>query len=179
MRRNLIVVIVAVLLSTAVSVLVGKYTFKAKPVAWVELPKVFNDFEYKKELEKKYLKSEEVRKKILDSLELELQIMYKQFESKNEKDIPDDVKAQFQVKRENYLRKKNQYDEENSQMKADFNSQIYKQLSQYTKDYGKEKGYSVVLGAEGSGVILYGDDENNVTEEVLNYINNKYKGLTK
>ena len=179
MKNKVAVVMLAIVVSLVLSTLVGFYLFKTKPAAWVELPKVFNDFEYKKELEKNYIKSEEARKKILDSLELELQVMYKGFELKRDKEIPETTKAEFQVKRENFLRKKEQFQQDDAQMKSEFNSQIYKQLSQYVKDYGKEKGYSIVLGAEGSGVILYGNEENNITEEVLQYINNKYKGIAK
>ncbi len=166
-----------VLISAGLCLFISHVLFKTKPVAWVDLPKLFNDFEYKKELEKNYIKSEEARKKILDSLELDLQVMYKGFEGK--KNVSDEGKAQFQVKRENYLRKREQFEQDNAQMKSEFNAQIYKQLSQYAKDYGKEQGYAIVLGAEGSGTILYGDETNCVTEQLLVYINNKYKGISK
>lgn len=172
-------ILLTIALSAATAVLSVSFFQKNKKTAWVDLPKVFNEFEFKKELEKNYIKSEEARKKITDSLELELQIMLKSFEGKKETEITNEKKSEFQIKRENYLRKKEQFQQDDAQMKSEFNGQIYKQLTQYVKDYGKEKDLAVVLGAEGSGVILYGDENNEVTTEVIDFINNKYKGKTK
>ncbi len=177
--KSPVVILLTIVLSVGISICCCSFLQRSKKTAWVDLPRLFNEFEYKKELEKNFVKSEEARKKITDSLELELQLIYKGFENQKENEISPGKKAEFQVKRENYLRKKEQYNQDNAQMKSEFNAQIYKQLNQYVKDYGKENDLAVVLGAEGSGIVLYGNEENDLTEILIGYVNDKYKGLKK
>lgn len=166
--------LVIVIVSVSVSFFINRTS--AVKVAWFNLPEVFNSFEYKKEMEKKYIKTEETRKKIIDSLELELKILVKSIEAdRNDKD----KLAQFSAKRERYYEKKQQFEEDNSQMKTQFNSEIYTQLNQYVKDYGKEKGYKIVFSAEGSGALMYGDPVLDITQELKGYVNEKYQGKTK
>lgn len=42
-----------------------------------------------------------------------------------------------------------------------------------------KKGYRYIFGAEGSGVLMYADERNNITKEVIEYINARYKGNAK
>ena len=43
------------------------------------------------------------------------------------------------------------------------------------KEYGKDKGYSFILGANDGGSVLYGKDNKDITEDVVKYLNSKYK----
>ena len=53
---------------------------------------------------------------------------------------------------------------------------VFNQLNAYIKEYGKEKGYKYILGATGSGGLLYADETDNITEEVLKGLNQEYQG---
>ena len=44
------------------------------------------------------------------------------------------------------------------------------------KEYGKQKGYTFILGANDGGSVLYGADNKDITKEVTEYLNNQYKG---
>jgi len=43
------------------------------------------------------------------------------------------------------------------------------------KEYGKQKGYTFILGANDGGSVLYGADNKDITKEVTEYLNNQYK----
>ena len=132
--KDVFIYLVTITLSVVISYfLLG---MKKEKLAWVNLPEIYNNFEYKKELEKKYTKTEELRKKILDSMELDLKIFTRSIEAGGK--TPDqNTQVQFSVKRENYLERKKIFEEDNAQMKAQFNQQILVQLNQYVRDYGK------------------------------------------
>ena len=54
---------------------------------------------------------------------------------------------------------------------------IKKRIESYSADFAKEKGYKMLLSfASGDGVI-YCEPTNDVTNELLNYLNKKYEGL--
>ncbi|MCD6067949.1 MAG: hypothetical protein K0S33_2775 [Bacteroidetes bacterium] len=143
-------------------------------IAWVEVNKVYNEFDGKKELDAKFMKAESARKKIIDSLELDLKLIFNQLQispENKEKNIL------FETKRSYFLNKKQELEEDSENMQANYYEQIVNQINQYAKEYGIEKKYSVILGANGEGAVMYAEEEINVTKDMITYINTKYKGL--
>lgn len=145
-----------------------------KKIAYVNALELYDGFEMKKELEQSFIKVQSGRKAQLDSLELELRMLNAQLESSGSKSGLIQV---FEIRRDSYLQKKQQFEEDNGLMQEQYNSNIRKQLNQYVADYGKEHKYDYLLGADGSGALMYAKETADVTKEVLNYINDKYKGI--
>jgi outer membrane protein len=50
-------------------------------------------------------------------------------------------------------------------------------MSQYINDYGKKNNYDLILGADGSGTLMYSKAKYDISEEIIIFINNKYKGV--
>jgi outer membrane protein len=160
----------------AVSVTASYFVLKdRKKIAYVDLNKVFQKFEFKENLEKQLLKTTELRTQKLDSLEFELNILSKQIESENAKDA--EKVGLFQAKRDFYFKKKQEFEEDRSAQVQQYDEQILKQLTQYVNDYGKDHDYTYILGSDGNGMIMYSEAQNDITEEVIVYINNKFKGI--
>ena len=74
---------------------------------------------------------------------------------------------------------KQKFDEDNQRTYDDYEKQIWKQVNQYMKDFGVENNYTYILGAEGSWQLMYAKENNNITKEVVEFINKKYKGITR
>jgi outer membrane protein len=53
---------------------------------------------------------------------------------------------------------------------------VLNQVNSFVEDYGKSKGYEVILGTTLSGSVLYGDKAIDITDEVLEALNRNYKG---
>lgn len=181
MKNKIVIPFIAIVVISLAVVVGILYTSQPK-VAYVNLNKVYNDFEMKKELEKKLTTVQDFRKKTLDSLELGLNIMSRTLQnfdqSGNKKGIEERM-PEFQQRREEYFAKQKSFEEDNAAMTGQYTEQIWKQINQYVKDYGKEKGYTYVLGADGTGAVMYAEEKNEITEEVIGYINQRYKGGVK
>ncbi|HBH47666.1 MAG TPA: hypothetical protein DDX98_03460 [Bacteroidales bacterium] len=72
----------------------------------------------------------------------------------------------------------NQY-QEAIQMKAREEEQLLTQnitnvVNDYVSEFGKSKGYKFILGATGQGNILYASESNNITQEIINGLNNEW-----
>lgn len=52
---------------------------------------------------------------------------------------------------------------------------VLNQVNSFIEQYGKEHGYTVILGTTSSGNIMYGDKSADITEPVLEALNNYYK----
>ncbi|MDF2449484.1 MAG: hypothetical protein K0R26_1988 [Bacteroidota bacterium] len=143
-------------------------------IAYVNIQALFNEFEYKKELEKELNSIRNNRKYILDSLETNLKIISKRYNiDKTNKDLV----IEFNVTKEIYLEKKSLIEDEEIAMVKQFDEKIIKQLNSYVKEYGKSNSYKFILGATSDGNIMYSDTTSDISKQVIIYINNKYKGV--
>ncbi len=142
-------------------------------IGFVLISDVYNEFDLKKEMETKYNATRSARKKILDSLQIDLSVLSNRLKNKIEKEGDKEL---FERKRIEYNQKAQLFDEDNTAVSRQFDEQIIKQLNQYIADFGKEKNYDIIYGNTTNGSIMYGTDQLNITKEVTNYINAKYKG---
>lgn len=146
--------------------------------AYVDIKKVFNNFEMKKELEAKYKVTQQKRDKILDSLEVNLRVISKHLNDQkaSAKKLEESLIVQFEAKRREYLNVKKRFQEDNAALSRQYDSQILEQINQYITEYGKKNNYDFIYGADGSGTLMYSNDKYNLSEEICVFINNKYKG---
>jgi len=162
-----------------VSILAYQYFTKSANtrIAFIELNKVFVDFKMKKELEAKMKVVEEKRSAILDSLRIELKILARQIES--EKQADKNKLALFSVKEENFYAREKEFSEDNIAIAKKYDEEIFSQINQYVKDFGIKNEYTAILGADGSGTLMFAKESINVTEEVKSYIDERYNGKGK
>lgn len=138
-----------------------------KKVAYVELSLLYKDFKMTKELEARFTAVSSSRKSFIDSLETQLRVM-----NGNEK-----RREEFERVKNLYIVRKQQFEQDNAAMNQQYNDQITKQMNQYLADYGREQDYDFIFGANGSGGLMYANEQAfNVTGDVLAYINKKYAG---
>ena len=150
----------------------GSY-FKHK-VAYVELQEVFNEFEMTKQYKGKLEAVVMSRKSIADSLELSLTAQSKSFTTASDRNSPQ--VQRFLYEKEYYMERMKQFQEDNIALKQKYDLEINKQINQYVKEYGEKNNYEFIYGADGSGVLMYAEEKLNRTEEVIKYINERYKG---
>src|SRR3954471_3520801 len=140
---------------------------------YVDIPKVFNGFDMKKEFQDKFKRTEALRKRVIDSLSFDLQLMAKRVDSDQKNQV---LMKEFDLKREYYFKQKNESDQDNVALSSQYDKQILEQMSQYIADYGKKNSLDLILGADGNGTLMYAADKMNISEEIIGYINDRYKG---
>lgn len=145
--------------------------------AYIELGKVFNGFEmtqqYKKKLESVVLS----RKALTDSLELNLRALSRTLTANGKPAAP--KLESFEYEKQIYLDKTRQYEEDNTALKQQYDAEINKQINQYIKEFGDKNGYRYIYGADGSGSLMYAQEEENISDEVITFINERYRGAAK
>lgn len=153
------------------------YSFWSRPKTGCILIKdVYNGFELKKDLEKKFLIVKNARQKSLDSLELNLKFIANKIRQEKEKDQEEILL--FNNKRDEYLQKKQAMEEDNNALTNQYDTEILTQLNQYITDFGSDKNYTYIFGKDSNGSIMYDKESEDITKEVIQYINQKYNGKT-
>ena len=177
MKQILINILLSALICLLILCLYHRY-YSTK-TAYVEINKVFNSFQMKAELEAKYKQTQKGRDRVLDSLAGNLKIMSKHLTQQKiaKADIKKDELYQFEYSREEYLKLKSRYEEDNAALSRQYDNQILAQMTQYVIEFGKKNNYDIILGADGNGSLMYAKDAYNLSDEVILFINNKYKGV--
>ncbi|MCU0415791.1 MAG: OmpH family outer membrane protein [Cytophagaceae bacterium] len=142
-------------------------SFSEKKQGYIIMNTVFSDYKGTLEFKKKATQKESRYKSMLDSIKLEIDLIPISIKNKSEK-------------RDSLIKL---YNQTYSKI-ADFNKsfveseelKIWSQINQYVSEFGKERDYDLIFGANGNGSIMYADSSLNITPEVLKYINEKYSG---
>jgi outer membrane protein len=141
-------------------------------IVYIDNMRLYNEFDLTKELQNKMTEISRTQKNNLDSLELELMNKAKQIELTKSKDIIEI--RDFELKREEFIMRKQKFEQSQEQLSSEYNNQIVSQINQYIKEFGIENKYDIIIGSNGDGTIMYGKDEMDITDDVLKYINSKY-----
>lgn len=139
----------------------GVYVFfNANPdkKAYVVNQRVFDEFKGKQELEAKLGALKSKHKSALDSMAEGIQ---KQAASREQL-------AQYQET----LRT---FEFEQQELSSRYTADIWKRINQYVSDYGKTEGYDFIFGATGDGGLMYANDVDDITDEVILYLNKRYE----
>jgi outer membrane protein len=122
--------------------------------------KVFEEFQLKKDYDKKIEKEFAFEKASLDS-------MGNTFNTLKDPFAIDALKKQFAIK-------KQQFDQKFQAISQQYTSEVYSRLNDYMKEYGKKRGYGIIIGSNGQGNVMYIDEKQDVTKDLIEFINHKY-----
>ncbi len=152
---------------------------KQAKIGYVNNGTVINDFQEKKDLEAKIQIKQEAFKKRADSIGKAFQVEYMAAQSKaqnlfkrNRRKEAEQLMAPIQQKAqqlEQQMQLEQQQLQQESQVEID--SLIVK-VKDFVKDYGKKNGYTYILGTtDAASTIMYGTDENDLTQTILDALN--------
>lgn len=140
----------------------------------VDVEKVFNDFEMKKELQEKIKSIEFTQKSVIDSLDMKLKQLENAYVSASEEDKKM-IESQYQQLSAFRDNKAGKMQEELISAADNFDEQIWSQLNGYLNAYGKSQGVQIIFGHYQNNV-MYHSQKMDRTEEAISYVNNKYQG---
>jgi len=151
-------------------------------IAYIETNALMPKYEGFKKAQLEYQKKAAVWKANSDTLVNGWQKELKAYEkergglSAKERELKEQLLTNKQQQISNYRNSldKKAKEEEEKMMQA-----VYGEINDYVSEFGKRKGYQYILGANGSGNILYANKGKNITELVLEGLNKEYAGKNK
>ncbi|TRZ46062.1 OmpH family outer membrane protein [Robertkochia solimangrovi] len=147
-------------------------------IAYVDNSRLINEYQEKVDLEAEYnVKIQKFSQKA-DSIGRILQQEAKEFENQ----VKNLSQSTAQQKYNEILQKRQQvsqqFQNEENQLTQQSQQQIdslIKKVKAYVKTYGKENGYTYILGANDAGSVLYGEESQDITNTILKKLNDDYK----
>jgi len=129
-------------------------------IAYIDIEKLVNEYQFKKDLEKDAGNNLYKIKLTIDSLEM------------IRKTIADlqPTRIDTQLGHAKYVFDK-YYDESTKAI----NKSIWERLNPIIEQYGKEHNLELLIGANGAGTLLYAKKRRDMTNDLVEYINRKYE----
>jgi len=164
--------LVVVLGALCTFLLINAFVTSDRHYAYIDNNKVFSEFKLTDEYTIKLNKIQEERSAVLDSMELRVQ--QKRAAISQESSEVEVLQLRKEIMELENTRKR--FEEQNQILTAQYDDIIWKQLNSYIKSYGDEKGFDMILGVSGQGNLMYANGSLDVSQEVLQYVNDKYDG---
>lgn len=134
---------------------------------------VYNEFEYKKELEADLESSKNFMQGTLDSMERDLKatIAFMEVNAPTKDEL-----IVLQRKQNGYIEYRDYVENDYATKVEEYYTLIWERINGYVKEYGEENEYQYIFGANGDGSVMYADASSDITDEVIVYINQRYEG---
>lgn len=155
----------------------GYHLLKKEKTVYVDIGILMLEYQGMKDARAEFEKKSTLWQSNLDTLisnwQKDLQSYEKEHStmSKKEKDLKKELLRNKQKQINQYqdaIRLKAQEEEQKLTQNA------VNRINDYLKDFGKREGYSIILGADGSGNVLYADEKRNITDIILKGLQKEY-----
>jgi outer membrane protein len=158
---------------TMVGIIVLLTKDDTKKTAFFMSAEVYNEFDYKNELEAELIAFNDEIVQSIDSLEQDLQmtVQYLKSISPSEEQM-----ILFERKQQYFFETKSLVEAKYEEKAQESYSLIWDRINGYVNDYGKDNEYVYIFGANGDGTMMYADESENITAELITHINAKYAG---
>ncbi|WP_369999148.1 OmpH family outer membrane protein [Winogradskyella sp.] len=150
---------------------------KQQKIAFVDNTKVINDYQMKIDIEKKYEDKNTDFTQRRDSIgriyQMEIQTIQMQLANMPQRK-QEEESQKFQQKWQP-LQQQMQYEQQ--MMEQSYNQEmdsVIVKVNDFVEDYGKKNGYTFIFGKNRAGSVMYGEDEKDITEAVVEAINADY-----
>ena len=173
-KENLKMIILYILVILMATYMGYEHFSQKTKMGYIVIQDVYNQFGLKKDLQRKYETSNKARKRLMDSLAMEVRMIGQKIDAEKGKDTSD-IRL-FKTKRMEYFERKQSIAQDDSAQMKQYDEQILTQLNQFVKDYGKENHYMCILGNGGNGALMQADESINITAQITQYINERYEG---
>ena len=147
-------------------------------VAFIDNGKVINDYQMKIDIEDQFKIKDEAFKKRTDSIGQAFQIEAQAFNLAAAKMSKKAQQEKYQElgQKQQVLQQQIQYEQQI--MQQEFNKEmdsVLTKVNEFVADYGKNNGYTFILGKNQAGSVLYGAEAKDITEAVTKAINEDYE----
>ena len=130
-------------------------------IAYIDINRLLNEFQMKKDLERSS-SGELLRiKSIIDSLN-----MIKTVSSNPDGTSPVDTQLMYAG---------NAFQQYYAASNQEISKRVWDRLNPLLQQYGQSNRFSLIIGANGQGTVLYGHNRVDITDDVIRFVNSKYE----
>ncbi|MEQ8477227.1 OmpH family outer membrane protein [Fulvivirga sp.] len=175
--KNILTVIGGILIISVFSVVYSDY--KSKKIGYVNSQELIYEYSGTKEAMVKFNKKKSDWQSNVDTLKIDFQRAVDQFnrDFKNLSNEERNKRAEDLTRRENQLKSYSVAISEKIEVEDQkLMQEVLDQVNVLIEEYARKNNYDLILGTTDAGSILYGDDQLDITSDILEELNQKYAG---
>lgn len=163
-KLNLLFIFNVLLIGLLVTYFVFRILEPYKKIVYVDNNKLFEGFTMTKEMKR-------VGEKEFNARKIGLDLLYTKLQSQTI--LEGDKKTIMQQ----FIRGKEELEQFNQSFATEESSKIWSRIHGYTADFSQENKYQLIIGSQNKQAVLFADENVDVTNELLTYLNKKYEGI--
>ena len=167
MKRIVLALVVVIMISC-----------KQEKIGYVDNVVLMDKYQEKIDVEEKFKAKVEALSKKRDSISKAFQIEAQAFQLKAQKMSQKKAQEEYGIiqQKGQFIGQQLQQEDQELQSAGQIEmDSLVEKVKKEIKAYGKNNGYSYVLGGGDGGNVLYGIESNDLTQELIKILNNKYK----
>ncbi len=163
-KLNLLFIFNVLLIGLLVTYFAFRILEPNKKIVYVDNNKLFEGFNMTKEMK-------QVGEKEFNTRKIGLDLLYSKLQSQT---ISDGEKKMLM---QQFIQGKEGLEQFNQSFATEEASKIWSRIHGYTADFSQENKYQLIIGSQNKQTVLFADENVDVTNELLTYINKKYEGI--
>jgi len=166
--KNIIVLLAVALLASC----------QQEKIGYVDNVKLMDEYQQKIDVESKFKVKADALASKRDSISQVFQMEAQSFQAKAESMSQTKAQEEYAAMQQKGQMIGQQLQQQDQQLQLAGQTEmdsIVSKVKKEIKSYGKANGYTYILGGGDGGSVLYGTDTNNLTEEIVKLLNDKYK----
>jgi outer membrane protein len=147
-------------------------------IGYVDSVKIMDDYQERVDVEARFKTKADAMGRKRDSISQAFQMELQQFQSKAQSMSQQSAQEEYSQLQQRGQQIGQRLQQEEQQLQQNSQSQmdsLVKKVKKEIRAYGKANGYTYILGGGEGGSVIYGDDAQDVTEEILKILNDKYE----
>lgn len=154
--------------------------FKEDPLVYVDTNLLLENYDGMKAARQEFQQKAAVWQANMDTLKAELEASLRKYETDKpgmtakEKELNEEL---LKAKQQQFIDYQNGIQQRSQQEDYEMTQQVLTQVNTFIEAYGKRKGYTIILGANSSGNIVYAEEHLDITEELQKELNESYLGF--
>lgn len=151
---------------------------QTEKIGYVDNSILINEYQEKKDVEMKLQDKIQEFQKRTDSLRqaFQLEINDAEIKAKRMSNSEKQVLSKKLQDKDNMLAQRLQFEQQQINLKSRaMNDSLITRVKEFVKDYANKNDYSYILGSNEGGSVLYGKEENDLTQKILELMNTAYK----
>ncbi|WP_339710894.1 OmpH family outer membrane protein [uncultured Kriegella sp.] len=156
----------------------GILSCEQSKIGYVDNVKLMDDYQEKIDVEAKFKVKADALAKKRDSISQAFQMEAQAFQAKAQKMAQQKAQEEYGQMQQRGQLIGQQLQQEDQQLQSEGQIQMDSIVSKVKSEisaYGKANGYTYILGGGQGGSVLYGTDANDLTDEIVKILNEKYK----
>jgi outer membrane protein len=168
--KNIVIVIIAVLTFASCQ--------QSQKIGFVDNAKLINEYQEKIDVQDKLQAKIKIYEQRRDSVRQAFQIEINEAELKSRKMSQENLQklSQELQQKDQMMTQRDQFEQQQlAQESQAQNDSLIKKVKNFVKDYGTKNGYNFILGSNEAGSVMYGNEDSELTQTILDALNTAYK----